>query len=360
MSDVCLCYATQDHTKMTKLVALFKEEGNLSVSLALPLEGTVPSLAGLVARMVADATVVVMLWSKAASESAFLREMLKHANRDSTLVALLENIEPPPGEEYASGFDLSGWDGSNPKAELYRLRHQSLSWGGRQQLPGPPPADWAPEMRSLLDHARLLVDEANAAASAAPPGANPLEDAAPAPRQWTKVVGPPPAAPTPEPAPAESSARGAGGQGSGGVFISYRRDEASAYAGRLYDRLAARFGKEKVFFDAEDIGWGEDFVDIITAAAESCAVMIALISRGWARGAGGREGTDDYVRLEVATALGRKIRVIPILIQGASMPAPKELSEDLAPLARRNALALSDTRWERDVEDLIKSLEPLL
>jgi hypothetical protein len=58
--------------------------------------------------------------------------------------------------------------------------------------------------------------------------------------------------------------------------------------------------------------------------------------------------------------LERKIRVIPILIQGASMPAPKELPEDLSPLVRRNALALSDTRWERDVEDLIKSLENLL
>ena len=109
----------------------------------------------------------------------------------------------------------------------------------------------------------------------------------------------------------------------------------------------------------ENVGWGEDFVEAITEAAESCAVMIALISPRWARGAGGQE-EDDYVRLEVAKALGRKIRVIPILIQGASMPAPSELPEDLAPLVRRNALALSDTRWERDVEDLIKSLESLL
>ena len=42
------------------------------------------------------------------------------------------------------------------------------------------------------------------------------------------------------------------------------------------------------------------------------------------------------------------------------MPRPKELPEDLAPLVRRNALALSDTRWERDVEDLMKTLEGLL
>ena len=89
--------------------------------------------------------------------------------------------------------------------------------------------------------------------------------------------------------------------------------------------------------------------------------MIALISRGWSRGAGGGTELDDYVRLEVATALGRKIRVIPILIQGASMPKPKELPDDLAPLARLNAIPLSDdARWERDVEDLMKTLEKLL
>ena len=152
--------------------------------------------------------------------------------------------------------------------------------------------------------------------------------------------------------------KSAGAAASGGVFISYRRNEAAAYAGRLYDRLAARFSRGRVFIDTENIGWGEDFVEVITSAARSCEVMIVLISREWTRGA--QTEVDDYVRLEVATALGRKIRVIPILIQGAAMPAPKDLPEDLSPLVRRNALALSDTRWERDVEDLIETLESLL
>lgn len=387
MSDICLCYAMEDHKKMTGLVALFKEEGNLSVSVAARFAATIPRLVGLVARMVEDATVVVVLWSRAASDSAFLGEMRRHTRRDSTLVALLEKIEPPPDGEHTGVFDLSGWDGSDPKAELFRLRHENLIWRGKPQLPGPPASDWAPEMRSLLEHARLLVDEANAAASAAPT-ANPPADATPRPR--AKDAGPPPAAPTPEPAvkvkaepavkakksrdtpkvaakpaapalepaPAESSARAAGGQGSGGAFISYRRNDAAAYARGLYDRLAARFGRERVFLDVVNVGWGEDFVEAITAAAESCAVMIVLVSPKWARGED--VGKDDYVRLEVATALGRKIKVIPIMIQGASMPAQAEVPKDLWPLLRRNALALSDSRWERDVEDLIKSLEGLL
>jgi hypothetical protein len=145
-----------------------------------------------------------------------------------------------------------------------------------------------------------------------------------------------------------------------GIFISYRRDEASAYAGRLYDRLAARFGREKIFLDAQNVGWGEDFIEVITEAAESCAVMIVLVGRQWVRGPDAHAESGDYVRLEVAKALGRKIRVIPILIQGASLPTAPELPEDLSPLLRRNALALSDARWERDVEDLTKTLEGLL
>jgi hypothetical protein len=146
----------------------------------------------------------------------------------------------------------------------------------------------------------------------------------------------------------------------GGVFISYRRSDAAAYAGRLYDRLVARFGKEKVFIDMVNVGMGDDFVDTITAAAESCAVMVVLISRQWSRGEETRPGRPDYVRLEVSKGLERKIRVMPILIQGASMPEAEELPEDLAPLLRRNAFELRDTRWERDVEDLIKTLESIL
>ena len=175
------------------------------------------------------------------------------------------------------------------------------------------------------------------------------------------AFGPQPAAAAPPPPKAEAKAEKPAGAGaSTGVFISYRRSEAAAYARGLYESLVERFGRERVFLDLKNIGLGEDFVEAITAAAESCAVMIVLVSRGWSRGAQGQEGVDDYVRLEVATALGRKIRVIPILIQGAAMPAPKDLPADLSPLARRNALALSDTRWDGDVGELIETLEGLL
>ncbi|HEV7890068.1 MAG TPA: toll/interleukin-1 receptor domain-containing protein [Pyrinomonadaceae bacterium] len=265
-----------------------------------------------------EAKALVVLWSLKVSKSIAFRAPLDIKGRPATAHVLLEEFYPRdlPGHELS--FDFSDWDG----AESYA------------------------EMQSLLSHLRTLINPSSAPAK-------PLvsfEELSLSEIQESARLG----------IEASTAALTKDDARFSGVFISYRRSEAAAYAGRLYDRLAARFGKDRIFFDHENVGWGEDFIEAITAAAESCAVMIALISREWSRGAGGHADLDDYVRLEVATALGRKIRVIPILIQGASMPAPKELPEDLSPLVRRNALALSDNRWERDVEDLMKTLEGLL
>jgi hypothetical protein len=301
------------------------------------------------AKEVEGAKVVVVLWSKAASESLFLLETLKRANYLSTLVVMLEMVEAPSQIEYAGIFNLSEWDGSAPEAELRPFNSVNSAWGV--------------QLKDLMRTIRFIMKEAAdaAALTAAPPAApviNSVSNVPPASRPETKdAVSTPAAAPRPR-ASGQTDSRPEGVTRFSGVFISYRRNEAAAYARGLYDRLAARFGRGKVFLDVENVGWGDDFVEAITSAAESCAVMLALISRQWARGA--QAELDDYVRLEVAKALGRKIRVIPILIQGASMPEPKDLSEDLSPLLRRNALTLSDTRWERDVEDLIKALEGLL
>ena len=65
------------------------------------------------------------------------------------------------------------------------------------------------------------------------------------------------------------------------VFVSYRRDDAAAHAGRLYDALAARFGAGNVFMDVDAIGLGSDYRETIDGALESCDAAIALIGRGW-------------------------------------------------------------------------------
>src|SRR2546426_8335791 len=150
-----------------------------------------------------------------------------------------------------------------------------------------------------------------------------------------------------------------------GIFISYRREDSAGHAGRLFDRLTQHFGKGRVFMDVSDIEPGVDFVDAIDKAVGSCDALVVVIGRNWLTcvDAGGQRRLDDpndFIRLETATALKRNIRVIPILVQGARMPKSEELPADLEKLARRQAIELSDTRWDSDVGQLIKALEAVL
>jgi hypothetical protein len=118
------------------------------------------------------------------------------------------------------------------------------------------------------------------------------------------------------------------------VFISYRRDAGAGYAGRIADTLVEHFGEDKIFRDIDSLEPGLDFAEAIERAIESSEVLIAVIGKNWltATDAAGQkrlENPDDYVRTEIATALKRKIRVIPLLIQGAAMPSASELPDDL-------------------------------
>lgn len=145
------------------------------------------------------------------------------------------------------------------------------------------------------------------------------------------------------------------------IFISYRRDDTAGYAGRLFDSLKQRCGTSHVFMDVTSIDPGSDFITVIQQAVSSCDALIALIGRQWlsitdAQGHRRLDNPQDLVRLEIDTALSRNIQVIPALVQGTPMPRQENLPNDLGDLARRNALELSDTRWEFDVERLIEVL----
>jgi TIR domain len=317
MNDIFLSFATEDRQQAAKLVAVFEQEG-----WAVWWDPSTITPGANYAEVVMDeigrSTVVVALWSQAARNSFLVTEVLIRTPLYGLVLVLVEKVELPQ-LIISDVFDLSDW-----------------VWGG---------PSWETELRRLVRRVRAFI-----AASSPPAETRAASDTLPQLDIGNELRLQKKRADLPS----------KDGSRFRGVFISYRRDEAAAYARGLYDRLAARFGRGEIFLDLEKVGWGEDFVEAITEAAESCAVMIVLVSRQWARGAGEKAEEDDYVRLEVAAALGRKVRVIPILIQGAAMPAPKELPADLAPLLRRNALALSDARWERDVEDLMKTLEGLL
>src|SRR6516162_8334032 len=149
---------------------------------------------------------------------------------------------------------------------------------------------------------------------------------------------------------------------SGQIFISYRREDASYPAGRLYDRLSAHFPQNQVFIDVDNLDPGVDFVEAIEQSVGSCDVLIAVIGRHWlisseAEGSRRLDNPDDFVRLEIATALKRNIWVIPVLVDEASMPHASDLPDELKSLVRRNAVEVSHTRFSADSERLIDALE---
>jgi hypothetical protein len=149
-----------------------------------------------------------------------------------------------------------------------------------------------------------------------------------------------------------------------GIFISYRRDDSAAYAGRLGDRLVAEFGAEQVFMDVDDIPPGADFNAYIGAKIGDADALLAVIGKHWltARNAEDRlrlSEPDDLVSREISLALQRGIPVIPVLVDDASMPRAADLRKDLKPLAQRNAVTISDQDFQGDVAKLIKALQRL-
>jgi hypothetical protein len=145
------------------------------------------------------------------------------------------------------------------------------------------------------------------------------------------------------------------------IFVSYRRTDAPGHAGRLYDRLADRFGETDVFKDLESMEPGDDFVRVIEETVAGCDALLAVIGRGWLEAKqGARRRLDDpqdWVRLEIANALEREVWVIPVLVEGATMPSAADLPDDLRALARRHATELSESAWKAQVGQLIDALD---
>jgi hypothetical protein len=142
------------------------------------------------------------------------------------------------------------------------------------------------------------------------------------------------------------------------TFISYRREDSAGYAGRLREALERRLGRGRIFRDVDTLQPGQDFVRAIDARVRQCRVFLTLIGREWldARDAAGHRRIDqeeDHVRLEIATALGRDdLLVVPVLVEGAPMPASRDLPASIRSLAFRHAISLRDETWDADVDRL--------
>ncbi len=146
------------------------------------------------------------------------------------------------------------------------------------------------------------------------------------------------------------------------VYISYRREDSSGYAGRLYDQLASRAQRGTVFRDVDSIAPGVDFSQAVRSAVLEADALVVVIGLSWLDGTDGSgrrrlDNPDDFIRLDIAAALTSNMLVIPVLVEGAAMPRPDELPTNISDLARRNAVELSDERWTYDVDRLVDVLE---
>ena len=149
------------------------------------------------------------------------------------------------------------------------------------------------------------------------------------------------------------------------MFISYRRADTSGYAGWLNYCLVPVFGQSNIFRDVNTLEAGVDFRDEIARTLRQCDVVLCLIGPEWATitdadGQRRLEQPDDLVRLEVATALAPpKQTVIPILVQGATMPVDAGLPEEVRGIADLNAHVMSDGAWDQSLTQLVARLETL-
>ena len=149
------------------------------------------------------------------------------------------------------------------------------------------------------------------------------------------------------------------------ICLSYRRSDSSAITGRIYDHLAQRYGVDSVFMDVGSIPYGVDYRDHIRNVFEGAKILVAIMGPGWlgpqSEGEKRIHERIDPVRVEIQTALLEDIFILPVLVEGAMMPAAVELPSALKPLSYRNALRVeSGSDFSFHIERLIASIDDAL
>ena len=141
-----------------------------------------------------------------------------------------------------------------------------------------------------------------------------------------------------------------------GIFLSYRRNDSAGYAGRLFDRLTAHFGDDRVFMDVDTLVPSERFASKIERAIAGADVMLVLIGPRWAEDAARLSDPDDFVRRELLAALRVDCRVIPVSLDGAVIPDESTLPQELRAVVRSEGVTLRHAEFGRDADHLIDVL----
>lgn len=145
------------------------------------------------------------------------------------------------------------------------------------------------------------------------------------------------------------------------IFLCYRRDDSGTIVGRIYDRLAREYGSENIFKDVDNIPFGVDFVEHLDREVQKCEVMFVVIGPRWL-GAAPREASrlrdpNDFLRIEIASALRRTIPIVPVLVDGAQMPRADQLPDEIQSFARRQGTVIRhDPDFHTDLTRLLSRL----
>src|SRR5215467_13973563 len=143
------------------------------------------------------------------------------------------------------------------------------------------------------------------------------------------------------------------------IFISYRREDSAYITGRIYESIAARFGKSNVLIDVTSVRGGDDYPARLEELVRSSTIVLVVIGQQWLTLTRQREHEPhDYARIEVEVALSRHAVVIPLLVQSATMPSESDLPSGLAQLPYRNAISIRpDPDFSRDIDRAITEID---
>jgi hypothetical protein len=148
----------------------------------------------------------------------------------------------------------------------------------------------------------------------------------------------------------------------GKIFINYRHGDEAGFTQALYQRLENEFTAVDLFMDVEGhIRPGDNFVDVISAQVAAADVFLVVIGPRWSDLLAARMGdTNDFVVVEIKTALGQGKRVIPVLVGGATMPRSESVPESIRELVLRQAVGLRSDRFKADCQGLVTALKESL
>lgn len=139
-----------------------------------------------------------------------------------------------------------------------------------------------------------------------------------------------------------------------GIFISYRRKAGAMLASIIYSELCKHFKQERIFKDVKSLHAGDNFKKEIVAAIEGSDVFLVLINNGWASQTNrDLQGEDDFVYYELQCALEKKIEIIPVLFENASMPSPTDLPETINEVTLKHAFIVNSESVLEDIEKLV-------